>query len=148
MKRNFKKVLVVWKKLFTFALANREQWQNKIPEDANRTQFIDITYNNQIKKNQSVNFIIEFEYRDEQTYNGEFDPGSGWTLAGGLTHASRAVFVLRDGESGVRVRNTCATCLYLGDSLSKGRLIPHNIWYGIVLYWKLRWIEMGTRKIR
>jgi hypothetical protein len=23
-------------------------------------------------------------------YNGEFDPGSGWTLAGGLTHASRA----------------------------------------------------------
>ncbi len=22
-------------------------------------------------------------------YNEEFDPGSGWTLAGGLTHASR-----------------------------------------------------------
>ena len=22
-------------------------------------------------------------------YNGEFDPGSGWTLATGLTHASR-----------------------------------------------------------
>ena len=25
------------------------------------------------------------------TYNGEFDPGSGWTLAAGLTHASRTV---------------------------------------------------------
>ena len=24
-------------------------------------------------------------------YNGEFDPGSGWTLAAGLIHASRAV---------------------------------------------------------
>ena len=24
-------------------------------------------------------------------YNGEFDPGSGWTLATGLTHASRGV---------------------------------------------------------
>ena len=24
-------------------------------------------------------------------YNGEFDPGSGWTLAAGLTHASRGV---------------------------------------------------------
>ena len=50
-KKNFKKVLVVWKKLFTFALANQgQQWQIKNPEEANRTQFIDITYNNQIKK--------------------------------------------------------------------------------------------------
>jgi len=24
-------------------------------------------------------------------YNEEFDPGSGWTLAAGLTHASRGV---------------------------------------------------------
>ena len=24
-------------------------------------------------------------------YNGEFDPGSGWTLAAGLIHASRGV---------------------------------------------------------
>ena len=28
------------------------------------------------------------EYR-KILYNGEFDPGSGWTLATGLTHASR-----------------------------------------------------------
>lgn len=41
------------------------------------------------------------------------------------------VSLLTNNESGVRVRNTCATCLYLGDSLSKGRLIPHNILIGI-----------------
>ena len=27
-------------------------------------------------------------------YNGEFDPGSGWTLATGLTHASRGETIL------------------------------------------------------
>ena len=37
----------------------------------------------------------EYNYRIEQKsilqtiYNGEFDPGSGWTLAAGLIHASR-----------------------------------------------------------
>ena len=31
--------------------------------------------------------ILEIEYTI--FYNGEFDPGSGWTLATGLTHASR-----------------------------------------------------------
>ena len=102
------------------------------------------TIYNQVKnKNQSE---VNFEWV-RQTYNGEFDPGSGWTLAGGLTHASRAVLFLRKWESGVRVRNTCATCLYLEDSLSKGRLILYNILIGINWYWKLRWIEMGTRKI-
>lgn len=30
-------------------------------------------------------------------------------------------------ESGARVRNTYATYLQLGDSLPKGRLIPHKI---------------------
>ena len=33
--------------------------------------------------------ILEIEYTI--FYNGEFDPGSGWTLATGLTHASRGV---------------------------------------------------------
>ena len=32
-------------------------------------------------KSQFINFF----------YNEEFDPGSGWTLAAGLTHASRTV---------------------------------------------------------
>ena len=60
-KENFKKVLVVSKKFFTFALANQDRrWQNKSLDEAKRTKFIDITYNNQVrKKNQSVNFRIE-----------------------------------------------------------------------------------------
>ena len=37
---------------------------------------------------------------------GEFDPGSGRTLAARLTHASRTGFTLRGGSSGERVRNT------------------------------------------
>ncbi len=31
-----------------------------------------------------------------QTYNGEFDPGSGRTLAACLTHASQGERILRD----------------------------------------------------
>ena len=63
-----------------------------------------------IKKNEQVHWDIESTKRTSQApnqfseslneglrkfktfynYNEEFDPGSGWTLAGGLTHASRA----------------------------------------------------------
>ena len=39
-------------------------------------------------------------------FNGEFDPGSGRTLAACLTHASRAVRLLRGYTSGERVSNT------------------------------------------
>ena len=60
-------------------------------------------------------------------YNGEFDPGSGWTLAAGLIHASRGVEVFRDFETGARVRNAYATYLYQGDSPEKSGLIPHKI---------------------
>jgi hypothetical protein len=40
------------------------------------------------------------------TLNGEFDPGSGRTLAACLTHASRAERPLRGYSSGERVSNT------------------------------------------
>ena len=56
---------------------------------------------------------------------GEFDPGSGSTLAACLMHASRARAlsgVLRGG----RVRNTWATCPGVGDSRGKPRVIPHT----------------------
>ena len=61
-------------------------------------------------------------------YNEEFDPGSGWTLAAGLTHASRTVtekacFLLTSGE---RVRNAYATYLFLRNSPEKFGLIPYN----------------------
>ena len=57
---------------------------------------------------------------------GEFDPGSGSTLAACLMHASRARAlsgVLRGG----RVRNTWATCPGVGDSRGKPRVIPHTL---------------------
>ena len=60
-------------------------------------------------------------------FHGEFDPGSGRTLAACLTHASRARKFLREFPSGGRVSNTWATCLIEGDSLPKGRLIPHKV---------------------
>ena len=42
----------------------------------------------------------------DEVFNGEFDPGSGRTLAACLTHASRAVRPLRGYTSGERVSNT------------------------------------------
>jgi hypothetical protein len=43
---------------------------------------------------------------DSKGYNEEFDPGSGRTLAAGLTHASRRVVGSNTDETGARVRNT------------------------------------------
>ena len=40
---------------------------------------------------QIINLRVEKEY----FYNEEFDPGSGWTLATGLTHASRGAAWLK-----------------------------------------------------
>ena len=39
------------------------------------------------------------------TYYGEFDPGSGRTLAACLTHASRTGILFRQNPSGERVSN-------------------------------------------
>ena len=55
---------------------------------------------------------------------GEFDSGSGRTLAACLTHASRAVRPLRGYTSGERVSNTWVTCLQLRDKPGKLGLIP------------------------
>jgi hypothetical protein len=62
---------------------------------------------------------------------GEFDPGSGSTLAACLMHASRAGR-LSGGLRGGRVRNTWATCPGVGDSRGKPRVIPHvlGLWWG------------------
>ena len=40
-------------------------------------------------------------YHQNIFYNGEFDPGSGWTLATGLTHASRGETTLKLASMGV-----------------------------------------------
>jgi hypothetical protein len=56
-------------------------------------------------------------------FNGEFDPGSGRTLAACLTHASRAVRPFRGYTSGERVSNTWVTCPQLWDKPGKLGLI-------------------------
>lgn len=60
------------------------------------------------------------------TIGGEFDPGSGSTLAACLMHASRTggISVLSRGG---RVRNTWAICPEEGDSFRKREVIPHEL---------------------
>jgi hypothetical protein len=68
--------------------------------------------------------------RDEDApgLHGEFDPGSGRTLAARLTHASRATtYPLADTESGERVSNTWVTCPRHRDSPGKPGLIPNSL---------------------
>ena len=87
-------------------------------------------------KEWSFSYIYTFGYKRKEgkdSYYGEFDPGSGWTLAGGLIHASRAP---RKG-SGARVSNTYAIYLKLGDSPGKLGVIRHSI-HG----WHHLWIKV------
>ena len=77
--------------------------------------------------------------------NGEFDPGSGLTLAAGLIHASRTV----TGDSnimltsGARVRNTYATYPLLGHNLEKSGLILHVIMNRHLLIIKVTMVKDG-----
>ena len=59
-------------------------------------------------------------------FGGEFDPGSGSTLAACLMHASRTG-VPSGVSRGGRVRNTWAICPEVGDSLRKRGVIPHEL---------------------
>ena len=61
---------------------------------------------------------------------GEFDPGSGRTLAACLTHVSRTGSNQSQDwgrPSGERVRNTCETCPDLWDNSRKRLLIPDTV---------------------
>ena len=64
-------------------------------------------------------------------YNVEFDPGSGWTLATGLTHASRgasrAGFRSGTAATGARVSNAYPTFPFPGASPAKAGLIPGGV---------------------
>ena len=57
---------------------------------------------------------------------GEFDPGSGRTLAACLTHASRTERPFRGYSSGERVSNTWVICPALWDKPGKLGLIPNT----------------------
>ena len=92
----------------------------------NRQLFLwsyDFSFNNLIRATKVV--LIPFYW--------EFDPGSGWTLAACLTHASRTELVgkrLRSIElklSGGLVSNAWGTCLSEGDNSWKRLLIPHDV---------------------
>jgi hypothetical protein len=78
---------------------------------------------------------------------GEFDPGSGRTLAACLTHASRTERPACGYSSGERVSNTWATCPQLWDNSGKPGLIldinfwPHGWWL------KVFRLGMGPRPI-
>jgi hypothetical protein len=79
--------------------------------------------------------------------NGEFDPGSGRTLAACLTHASRAERPLRGYSSGERVSNTWVTCPWLWDKPGKLGLIPDMTRDCMVRAWKGFRPRMDSRPI-
>ena len=58
-------------------------------------------------------------------FHGEFDPGSGRTLAACLTHASRTMKPACWWISGERVSNTWVICPKLWDKPGKLGLIPN-----------------------
>ena len=72
-------------------------------------------------------------YSGDQLLTWEFDPGSGWTLAACLTHASRTKHfswfssgMILLWLSGGRVSNAWVTCLIQGDNSWKRLLMPHK----------------------
>jgi hypothetical protein len=68
--------------------------------------------------------------------HGEFDPGSGRTLAACLTHASRTMNRFWLGISGERVSNTWVICPALRDKPWKRGLIPDGTAGRMVWWWK------------
>jgi hypothetical protein len=68
---------------------------------------------------------------------GEFDPGSGRTLAACLTHASRTLKRFRVWMSGERVSNTWVICPALWDKPWKRGLIPDRTCCCMVVCGKL-----------
>jgi len=78
---------------------------------------------------------------------GEFDSGSGRTLAACLTHASRTERSLRRYSSGERVSNTWVICPALRDKPGKLGLIPNMTTRRMSCGGKLLRCGMGPRPI-
>src|SRR6187399_1113852 len=80
-------------------------------------------------------------------FDGEFDPGSGRTLAACLTHASRTERPACGYSSGERVSNTWVTCPQLWDNPRKRVLIPNTDHLPHGGWLKVLRLRMGPRPI-
>ena len=105
------------------------------PQSKRKRKFFErFTYQQvvQVLKINTVNNLkinTNSEHRDKNNLNNEeFDPGSGWTLATGLTHASRGAARCSNTlvATGARVSNAYATYLSEGNNPAKVGLIPHK----------------------
>ena len=91
-------------------------------------------------KHMNLTILLQRRFRSREAFHihGEFDPGSGRTLAACLTHASRtgrlkACFY---EPSGKRVSNAWATYRKDGDNIPKGVLIPNVVYEAHASYIK------------
>ena len=75
-----------WRSCFSYANKERVLWQIFIDRNCSTSAICYIWWKFKIK-NLSIPFCWVVKLKI--FYNEEFDPGSGWTLATGLTHASR-----------------------------------------------------------
>ena len=102
------------KKVSTFAVPKKGWFKKKAKKDlwkneatARRSLFWEGIYEQvkvpakQLDYETLIFFFWEIKVSESNfIYNGEFDPGSGWTLAAGLIHASRgaAWVAILDGD--------------------------------------------------
>ena len=104
VQKNFWKHLVVKNKSLTFASAfqtkaHKEEFFETIIDKQTSSTSLHVILYIMCRKTETVNYrllidlvleqIINLSVEKRYFYNEEFDPGSGWTLATGLTHASR-----------------------------------------------------------
>src|ERR1041384_3314717 len=85
---------------------------------------VEITVATRTNKAQMIRFPL---WSWIHNLDGEFDPGSGQTLAACLTHASRTGHSFRTMSSGGRVSNTWATCHLEGDTPRQRGVRPHKL---------------------
>ena len=109
----------------------REHFENWTANKPKTIQFREKT----AKKNTKTKKHAKSVNRARKNLYEEFDPGSGWTPAACLTHASRTkiCFERPSGKeryilSGGRVSNAWVICLCQGDNIPKGMLIPYEIY--------------------
>ena len=148
LKINFKKLLT---KGFESDIVNklsrdRKQMRTLITEQWNTYTILENSLNETVWRDRHIQRTIERSFKTVKgiyklvslcwTWNKhifwEFDPGSGWTLAACLTHASRTENCYWDLRmdlmilSGGRVSNAWITWPIQGDSSWKRLIIPHK----------------------